>query len=250
MKSMKDIFSHDRYAFIFGHPDDEMHCATLIKNLVDAHKHVVLVYVTSGNRYGDDIGLLREAEASKVAKLLNIPQDNLNLLHITEREVKLNLKKILSEIDLILHTNNVECVVTHDHEGGHSVHDFTSFCGYKCARAAGIDLWTFPAYHGQPHERVVNVFIPNENADMQLNLDADQAVFKTKIMTTHQTQQKYFENLPKKAMDRLLTREIFRNVLGDIDYTKPPTSPVGFDFDGSPTRFADFLKAIKEIENS
>ena len=53
--------------------------------------------------------------------MLEVPKDRLHLLHITEREVKLNLKKIIAEIDLILRTDEIRIVVTHDHEGGHSV---------------------------------------------------------------------------------------------------------------------------------
>lgn len=245
---MNNIRSFDRYAFIFGHPDDEMYAATLIKSLTDANKHVALVYVTSGNRQGDDVGLLREEEAAKVAKLLGIPSDKLYLLHITEHEVKLNLKKILTEIEQALRANKIECVITHDHEGGHSVHDFTSFCGYRCARTVGADLWTFPAYYGQPHERVTNTFIPPRHADAVIELDSDQAALKTKLINTHVTQQKYFENLPKEAMDRLLKRELFRHIAGEVDYTVAPTSPVGFDFDGSPTRLADFLDAIGKVD--
>ena len=179
---MRNIFSHNSYAFIFGHPDDEMYSTTLIKSLVDTGKQVTLIYVTRGNRRGDDIGLLREEEAAKVAEILAIPKDRLHLLHITEREVKLNLKKILTEIELILRTNKIECIVTHDHEGGHSVHDFTSFCGYKCARAIEADLWVFPAYHGQPHERVINTFIPPRRADLNIELSSGQASLKTKII--------------------------------------------------------------------
>lgn len=228
---MNNIFSHSSYAFIFGHPDDEMYSATLIKNLVDARKHVALIYVTSGNRRGDEIGILREEEVARVAEMLEVPKDRLHLLHITEREVKLNLKKIIAEIDLILRTDKIECVVTHDHEGGHSVHDFTSFCGYRSARAAEADLWVFPAYHRQPHERVINTFIPPRHADLNIELSPEQASLKTKIINTHVTQRKYFEDLPERATNLLLEREILRHIAGEVDYTIEPTSPVGFDFE-------------------
>jgi len=244
---MQDIFSHKSYAFIFGHPDDEMYSTTLIKSLVDTRKRVVLVYISSGNRYGDNIGLLREEEVTKVAAMLHIPEDGLYLLHITEREVKLNLDKILAKLKQILRDNKTDCVITHDHEGGHSVHDFTSFCAYKSARAAHADLWFFPAYHKQPHERVVNEFIDGRDADLHLELNSEQAALKTKIIETHITQKKYFEKLSQEDMERLLKREIFRQVNGKLDYTIQPTTPVGFDFDGSPTRLSDFLSAINKI---
>jgi LmbE family N-acetylglucosaminyl deacetylase len=244
---MKNIFSHASYTFIFGHPDDEMYSTALIKNLVTSGKRVTLIYVTSGNRQGDNIGLLREKEATRVAEILGVSKNRLYLLHITEREVKLHLEKILAEIKLILRANDTNCVITHDHEGGHSVHDFTSFCGYKCARTVGADLWVFPAYHNQPHKRVINTFIGTRHADLRLELSPEQAALKTKIINTHITQRKYFENLSEIGMTRLLKREIFRYVEGDVDYTIEPTVPVGFDFKDSPTRLTDFLAAIKRI---
>lgn len=244
---MKSIAEHRSYAFVFGHPDDEMYSTTLIKNLVELGKRVVLVYVTSGNRHGDRIGLLREAEAVKVSELLGIPKGRLYLLGITEREVKLHLQDIIKDIASILKSNNVDCVITHDHEGGHSVHDFSSFCGYTCARRQRADLWAFPAYHNQPDRRVINTFVGSRKADLRIALSADQATLKARVIDAHVTQKNYFENLPEIALSRLLKREIFRHIDGKVDYTAPPTRPVGFDFEGSPTRLVDFLTAIHTI---
>jgi len=245
---MKDMYAYGSYAFVFGHPDDEMYAAAFIKSLVDASKKVSLIYVTSGNYLADDIAVRRKQEVIKAARLLGVGQNDLYTLDYPEKGFKDVFDKAREETERILQDLHIDCVVTHDFEGGHSVHDFTNLCSYLGSKREGADFWVFPSYHNQPGNRVWNRFIEQRDDDFTLGLNNVQAELKTKIFATHRTQRAFFEKLSPSDKDNMLKREVFRRIDRDVDYATKPTSPIGYDFEGSPTKFSEFLDVIERLK--
>jgi hypothetical protein len=186
---------------------------------------------------------MREKEAANAARFLGVPQERLYLLGYPENTLGRFIHKVVNDVDSLIKRQGIECVVTHDYEGGNSVHDFTSFIGYVCAHRKKIDMWAFPAYHNRPDNRVWNEFLVNRQPDFQLNLNYEQRKDKRKLFKLHVTQKTYFDKLlsSKSGKKNVLGREILRFVDKPIDYTLPPTIPVGYDFSGCPVRFKDFI---------
>lgn len=243
----KEINSYHRYLFVFGHPDDEQWVACIIGNLIANGKEVHLAYITSGDYFGKEVAVMREKEAASAAQFFNIPQERLYLLGYPENTLGRFITKAVKGIDSLIKKQGIECIVTHDHEGGNSVHDFTSFISYTCTRRNKIDMWAFPAYHNQGGQRVWNEFTAGRQPDFQLNLNHEQQKDKRKLFDLHVTQKIYFDKLlgSENGKKNVLGREILRFVDGPIDYTLPPTTQVGYDFPGSPVRFKDFIAYLR-----
>jgi LmbE family N-acetylglucosaminyl deacetylase len=242
---MKDLYRYASYAFVFGHPDDEMNTACLIKSLTDKGKKVHLIYVTSGE-HGSDITVVREQEAAKAAALLGVKPQALHLLSFPDTTLDAVLDEAADAVTHLLQKLQPECVISHDFEGGHNVHDLVSYCSYEGLKNMAADLWVFPSYHLQPHNRIWNEFIAGRKADFTLRLNEAQVSLKRRVFEVHTTQKKFFERLSSTSgINNLLQREVLRFVDHHIDFTAKPTDPVGYEFPGSPVKFKSFLQAVE-----
>lgn len=245
---MKSLYGYDSFAFVFAHPDDEMNTACIIKSLVDAGKKVDLIYVTSGDRRGPAVGLQREQEVMKATAMLGVPASNLHLLGFSEPQFEQMMGDVVDAVQELLDWLAPECIVSHDYEGGHHHHDLTSYCAHRGAREMGADMWVFPAYHKQPHNRVWNDFIDGLKADFSLKLDQKQASLKTELFNAHGSQKQFFDRLfATYGKENLLQREVLRFVTKDILYTSKPTDPIGYEFPGSPFKFSAFLATLARV---
>lgn len=245
---MRDIFAYASYAFVFGHPDDEMFMATVIKQVVDAGKRVHLIYLTSGDYRGKEISYLREQEARHASSLLGVHSADLHMLRHPETTLHKVIGDALQTVVNKVQELQPECIITHDYEGGNSVHDYTVFCATQAAKIAEVDVWAFPAYHKQPHERLWNQFVPDRRVDFELELTDEQVRMKYEVFAAHATEKLFFEKvLASTSSSAFTSRELLRFIDEDIDFTKRPTKPVGYDFRGSPTKYRQFKKAVKKV---
>lgn len=232
------------YLFIFCHPDDEVYTVNIIKTLTDAGKRVDFVYVTSGDYAGPDFGPKRELEATKSAEALGVHQSHVYFLRFPERELLSRANEAREAVHEIVQSLSPECIVSHDYEGGHNLHDFVSYCTYTASKKTGADLWVFPAYHGQPASRLWNQFIPGRKADFTLEVD-QASQLKRRVIEAHATQKDFFDLiLHSTSKEPFLSREVLR-FMESVDFTKRPTDPLGYEFAGSPVKFSDFAAAVK-----
>jgi len=223
-----------------------MYTVNIIKSLLDAGKKVDLIYLTSGDYAGEEVGLLREKELANAAEILKIRRDALHLLRFSERKLSAVFSEAIEAVADKLKELQPDCVITHEYEGGHNIHDLVSYCAYLGSKQVSADLWSFPAYHKQPHERLWNQFSSERKADFTLELDETGTELKHQIFDCHKTQKEFFDRvLASSSKDVLLQREVLRFIGGDLDYTSEPTTPVGYEFTGSPVKFDDFSLLIK-----
>lgn len=245
MKSDNEILGYLRYAFLFAHPDEEIYTCNFMADLIREGKAVDIIYVTSGDYHGEEVGKIREKELLEATKLIGIPQSNIHLLRFPERELMYQLKDACIRVSEQIKKLGSDCIIGHDFEGGHNGHDAVSFCAASMAEKLGIPFYAFPAYHSWPEKRVFNQFISPREATYTKELNENEAKLKRSVMLVHKTQ-KEFMNMMSDVNSKHICfgREVLRKVELPVDYTKPPTDPVGYEFPGSKVRFEDFKKAI------
>jgi len=138
-----------------------------------------------------------------------------------------------------------DCIIGHDFEGGHNGHDGVSFCASETAKNLGIPFYAFPAYHNWPEKRAFNQFVSPHEATYTKELNENEAELKRSVMLAHKTQKEFMDAIfDGDSKGIFFKREVLRKVELPVDYTKPPTDPVGYEFPGSKVRFEDFKKAI------
>lgn len=250
MEERKDsIFaSATRYFFVFAHPDDEVYSCISISNLLQDGKTVHVLYVTSGDYRGAEIAVVREKEALASMQVIGVPAANVRFLRIPERELMKKIREVREGIFTLAQNLGVECLVSHDFEGGHNGHDAISFCTSHSAQSLGILFYVFPAYHAWPEKRVWNRFVfPREATYVHLLLPEEKTK-KEGVVRAHTTQSVFFETLKAGDQEGLfLLREVLRPGGKPEGYFAPPTSPVGYEYPGSSIRFEDFKKSITVV---
>ena len=248
MKSDNEILRYSRYTFLFAHPDEEIYTCNFMTDLVREGKVVDIIYVTSGDYRGEKISKIREEEMFKAMKLIGILQSNIHLLRLPERGLIGQLKGVYIRILEQIKELGSDCVISHDFEGGHNGHDAVSFCASEAAKNLGIPFYTFPAYHNWPEERAFNQFVSPHEATYMKELDGNEVKLKRSVMLSHKTQKEFMDTIfDGSSKDIFFEREVLRKVKLPVDYTKPPTDPVGYEFPGSKVRFEDFKQAILSV---
>ncbi|OGZ04444.1 MAG: hypothetical protein A2648_01740 [Candidatus Lloydbacteria bacterium RIFCSPHIGHO2_01_FULL_41_20] len=239
-----------RYLFILAHPDDEIYTCAFIAKLVQEGKNVNMLYVTSGDYNGADIGKLREKEVSASMKILGVSENNIYFLRIPERQLIDRLPEVAKDVLIKTKIINPDCIIGHDYEGGHNGHDAVSFCAYRATQKLNIPLYVFPAYHNWPEKRLWNQFIDGREPTYTLELTDKQKGLQNQVISSHKTQETFFNTIKQSDSYKFFsTREILRLALKPIDYIKPPTTPVGYEYPGGKIRFEDFKKAVILADN-
>ena len=242
---MKTFFQHSRYLFVLAHPDDEIYTCAFIQQLVNDGKHVDMLFATSGDYQGPDMTRVREAEARASMQLLGVLMANVHFLRIPERQLMEHVTAVREQVLALATTVLSDCIVGHDFEGGHNGHDALSFCGSRVAEERHIPLYVFPAYHGRPEERLWNQLVSPRVATDTLTLSPAMQILQGRVMAAHASQTSFFDMVRRSTSYELFsTREIVRFVSEPINYSAPPTSPMGYEYAGSALRFEDFGTAI------
>lgn len=241
---MKNFSQHQRYFFVFAHPDDEIYSCITIRNLIRAGKDVCLLYVTNGDYAGEEIGRQREGELERAHKVIGVNKEKVGLLGVSERQLMARARDVANAICQEVEAFAPDVIIGHDYEGGHDGHDLVSLCAWQAAKKLKINYWVFPAYYGQPAVRVWNTFVNNHTPDFEYSLGEREIALKRAVFACHASQARYFDDIEKSGgMAPLLSREILRRGEGN-DYTKPPTDPVGYEFPGSPATYRFFTNAV------
>jgi len=243
---MGDFLQHNKYLFVFAHPDEEIYTCVTIQRLALQNKTVHVLYVTSGDYNGPKLVEIREKEALEAVQLLGIKSENVRFLRIPEKRLMSELKDVRGQIEQIVAAFDSDCLVTHDFEGGHNGHDAVSYVATKAARI--LPTYTFPAYHDWPERRKYNRFISQHPATETFRLDNEQKDLKRSVMNVHASQKRFMDEiLDSDSREQFFDHEKLRKLDEPYDYTKAPTDPVGYEFPGSPIRFADFISAIERV---
>lgn len=87
MQDPKTPTEFSDYLFILAHPDDEVYTCVFISELTKSGKNVHVVYVTSGDYAGAELGPVREKEVHESMSLVGVPKEHVHFLHIPEREL-------------------------------------------------------------------------------------------------------------------------------------------------------------------
>lgn len=248
MSEAKNLLDHEYYLFIFAHPDDEIYTCVFIAELIKQRKKVDIIYVTSGDYNGAEIAVEREKELFISLQTIGVKKENVHLLRVPERQLIEQALRTRDEVLATVKQIKPDCIIGHDFEGGHNGHDLISFTAFYAAKQFDISLFVFPAYHGWPENRKWNKFISGKTVDYELKLTSRQMQLKNSIVRTHKTQEN-FMNLLINNDDYVFfnSREVFRNILNDIDYMTRPENPLGYEYPGSKINFEDFKKIIKII---
>ena len=242
---MNHFFNHKSYLFILAHPDDEIYSCAFIQELAQNGKDVHVVYVTSGDYQGAELGSIREAEALKSMSTLGVSEEKVYFLRIPERQLMFKIKDLLEILLKKSYAIPPDCVVTHDFEGGHNGHDAVSFVASQIATRYGCDLYVFPAYHDWPERRLWNQFVsPREATDILMLTDKMKSL-KDSIIGIHNSQASFFQTIKESSSsDAFMNREVLREIKKPMDYAQPPTTPLGYEYPGSSLRFEDFKSSI------
>lgn len=245
---MKELFFSKNYLFIFAHPDDEIYCSVLLKQLIDQGKSVNVIYLTSGDSGGNPD--VREQELYAVYKLIGLTREHIHLLRTPETKIFLKLSPIISAGIKITQQHDVDCVIGQDYEGGHEGHDIASFCAQEIVHRLHIrGYYIFPVYHGKPTERKGARFKPSRKRYIEINLNHKESMLKKHILTAYQSQQKHFDGLQQSSADykRLLfSREQFFKVSTSIDFSKKPMQTIGYEYHRNGFSFKKFQDILKK----
>lgn len=242
---MNNFLHHKSYLFVLAHPDDEIYSCAFIQELVQNDKKVQVVYVTSGDYQGAEQGPIREAEALKSMSTLGVLEENVHFLRIPERQLMSKVKVLVETLFEKSENISPDCVVTHDFEGGHNGHDAVSFAASKTAAQHDSDLYVFPAYHDWPEKRLYNQFVSPRQATDTLLLTGKTKSLKSQIVDIHKSQTKFFQIIKdSSSSEAFMSREVLREVKEPIDYTQPPTTPLGYEYPESNIKFEAFKVSI------
>lgn len=243
---MSDFFQHDKYLFVFAHPDEEIYTCATIQRLVSQDKDVRFLYVTSGDYNGPEFIEIREEEVRKAMQLVGISGDDVQFLRTPEKQLMSELKNVCGQIERVIVAFHPNCVVTHDFEGGHNGHDAVSYAATKAAQT--LPTYTFPAYHDWPERRKYNRFVAQHPVTETFRLDSKQKDLKRSVMDAHASQKRFMDEiLDSESSEQFFNHEKLRKLDTPYDYTKPPTDPVGYEFPGSSIQFTDFVSAIEKV---
>jgi LmbE family N-acetylglucosaminyl deacetylase len=186
MVMQKNILEYKKYFFIFAHPDDEVYSCALMNKLSKQGKKVHAIYATSGDAGGKGDTRMRELKSS--LKLIGVSL-HLHLLNIPERKVLDNFERIILKINSLIKKYNPDCVVSHDYEGGHEVHDSISYCASEIInKHKKLNFFIFPVYHGKPQERKGARFKSTRKNIIELFLNGNERKLKTSVLKCHKSQ--------------------------------------------------------------
>ena len=177
--------------------------------------------------------------------MIGVPEENVHFLRIPERQLLSKVGDLLEILAKKSEGISPDCIVTHDFEGGHNGHDAVSFVAAEIATQHSSALYVFPAYHDWPEKRLYNQFVSLRQATDTLVLTDKTKLIKNQIIDIHKSQTKFFQIIKdSSSAEALMSREVLREVKEPIDYTQPPTTPLGYEYPGSSIKFETFKASI------
>jgi N-acetylglucosamine malate deacetylase 2 len=188
-----------RVAVVVAHPDDEvLGCGALLARLARTR----VIHVTDGApRDGHDAArhgfaspasyaAARAAEARAALALAGVPSGAVETLGVADQQASLHLEPVVRE--LVERLADVDLVLTHAFEGGHSDHDAVAFAVHRaCAqRPRRPQLIEMPFYHSGPGGWVRQRFLPRPDAGVEHVVPLDDATrdLKARMIAAHRSQ--------------------------------------------------------------
>lgn len=203
-------------AVVVAHPDDEvLGCGALLMELRD----VRIIHVTDGAPRGGgdaashgfagarEYAAARRREAEAALAVAGLPAARLTGLGVADQEVSLDLAGVTRVLVPML--ADVDVILTHAYEGGHSDHDGVSFAVHAahrlCARGRAPDLFEMPFYYGEDDRWIRQRFLPHQGAGPEIvsDLSPGSRARKVLMLEAHRTQT---ETLRSFTVDRELFR--------------------------------------------
>lgn len=135
-----DLDPQIRWAFCFSHPDDEIAICAWIKRLT-ANGNLVYLSWTHSNA-------VREAESRKVARCLEVIDQNLTFFQAPDGEVCHQMTQLIPEFSRWLDETKPDRVVCCAFEQGHLDHDATNFIVHQTFEGPILEIPMYFSYAG------------------------------------------------------------------------------------------------------
>lgn len=216
VRSLKNLATPRRVAVVIAHPDDEVFCSGLIRELVERGSQVCVVCLTRGEggpRGGhprEDLGMIRIAELEAAAAVLGI--ESITFLGENDPEPvsgKVRAPAIgLAPLRALLKCQlaQADLVITHGSSGEycHPAHRLLHRAVQRLAREqwGANKVWlSFLARHPQhPLPKLVNW---EDSTYLRLNLGRHHAT-RLEALACHRTQAEVFERFGGGSLERFI----------------------------------------------
>ncbi|MGJ8725826.1 MAG: PIG-L deacetylase family protein [Roseibacillus sp.] len=198
---------------LVAHPDDEVFCSGLIRELLTRGKEVHLVCFTRGEggersltTSDGPLGKIREQELSEAAKVLDV--SSLTFLDFVDpaskdgqlSEPEHDSSELLAELENLIKKFSVTNLITHGSSGEywHPAH----LCLHRHSRIlnrrlSDLQLWTFNAW--TPEHRLPNVLNQDDQASLTFETSAHHKS-RLQALSCHHSQRQVFERFAKGSV--------------------------------------------------
>jgi LmbE family N-acetylglucosaminyl deacetylase len=223
-----NLSPHERYLFLFAHPDDEVVISGTMKLLVEAGAAVYAAWATSGDRFTKRE--IREFELRRSMEILGLDGSRTHLLRFPDLGMVAMLEEAADAATGLLSEIKPDIVFANAYEGGHPDHDAVNFLAYESSARLGVtpDLFEFPLYNGTGtfiHWKWrINHFPPGGPTVLHNPLSDDAIRCKYEMMKAYSTQKLYMVPARLLSPRARLQREgePYRPCPMDRDHTTRP----------------------------
>ena len=247
---------HERYTFLFGHPDDDVLIAGTMRLLIDAGAEVHAVWLNSGDFLGQ--GKRRKSEVQNATAILGLKNSHTHLLGFPDFGLVPNLNEAANRLAKLLEGIKPTVVFADAYEGGNPDHDCVNFLAYEGPARAGIapKIFEFPLYNSAGLFRngwwKINSF-PNGDPPVSYNpLNGSAIECKYRMMRAYSSQWPYMipGRLASPRSSLMKLGEPYRQCPPDRDHSTPPhKGRLGYErwFNFfMQTDFSDFRRAVQQ----
>ena len=192
--------------FLIAHPDDEVFCSGLIRELRSQGKEVHLACFTrgEGGERGDissdlPLGKIREEELARAANALDVSSltflDFIDPISVNGKlaEPEHDSSGLLAEVENLINKFSAAHLITHGSSGEywHPAH----LCLHRHSRILNrrlsqLQLWTFNAW--TPQHQLQGVINQDDHANLTIDTSAHQQS-RLEALSCHQSQQQVFQ---------------------------------------------------------
>jgi len=219
------------FAFVFGHPDDEVLICGTMMLLMERGADVHGVWVTSSDYRGK--GHHREKELAHAMKVLRMSEERTHLLRVPDLGIHREMDRAADLVAAVFQRIRPHSVIVDAFEGGHPDHDGVNFLAYEALRRTGMtaQLYEFPLYNGTGPFHAwkwrINDFPPDGLPVLHTPLPRDVIIRKYRTMQSYPTQWMYMAPArlasPKWRMRKV--GEPYRLCPPDRDHSVRPHAP-------------------------
>ena len=202
-----------RVMVLAAHPDDEtIGVGGMFPRLADG---LEILHVTDGAprhrrqwgrqefRTWEEYAAQRQREVQGALRVAGVDPSVCARMEVMDSEVSLNLIPVTRRLMEIFDASRPDVVITHPYEGGHTDHDATAFCARAACTLLERDgapapaLAEFTSYHNEGGEKVVNRFLPFDEApETAVPLAREEKDMKRRMYDCFYTQNAVLRDMP------------------------------------------------------